>query len=662
MKKTVILGASLMGVIAFAQEKVNQEELQKQSLELAQKFEEDKLKFENSSLSRHFPIADENAAFQGYANGIPVIYSIDSRNQVRSMNVDALSNGDLPGVSASGEGMTAYIWDGGKARLTHREFENRITQIELTGSNSDHATGVGGVIISAGINAGAIGIAPKAHLKVMNFTTGGTTAEINQQAALPENKDYMISNHSYGQYAGWSYRENNNAWYWYGYPSLSETESAIFGYYSSEDKAYDDVAYNAPQLSMFKSSGNNRGEGPGAMVDHYAYNDNSAMVFVTGVERPNDCIATGGYDCLPMGGGVAKNNITIGATRPIVGPGYYNEPSDVKIASFSSWGPTDDGRIKPDLVAIGQSVSSPTNTTDEAYTNWSGTSFSSPAAAGVGLLLQQIKHEHDGGYLRSDMMKALLINTANEAGEHIGPDYTFGYGLIDALAAAQTILNTNDNSFSTNYTLNNNETYNMSFVAKGNEPIKATIAWLDPSAIPVPFSLNDRTPRLVNDLDLRITHGGTTHLPWTLDVENPSAAAVPGDNVLDNVEQILIENPVAGQTYNLTVTHKGNLENNKQVFALVINGVDDTLGTKEVDLTDKVNIFPNPVVNHLNVQLDATLKNAQVKIFDAMGAVVYDNDSFKNNQKIDMSAFSSGIYMVYVKSDQGIITKKVIKK
>lgn len=661
MKKTVILGASLMGVIAFAQEKVNQEELQKQSLELAQKFEEDKLKFENSSLSRHFPIADENAAFQGFSNNAPIFYGINSRGQVKSMNVDALSDGSLPGISASGEGMTAYIWDGGIARLTHREFEDRITQIELTGSNSSHATGVGGVIIAAGVSSSAVGIAPKAHLKVLNFNVGHTVSEINAQSALPENKDYMISNHSYGALSGWHYNQNDTKWYWYGFPSMSDTETYYFGFYNSGDQSYDHAAYNAPQHSMFKSSGNNRGEGPNGSVTHMALADNGTWQSYTG-SRPKDCEATGGYDCLPMGGAVAKNNITIGATKPIAGSGYYTTPSDVEIASFSGWGPTDDGRIKPDLVAIGQTVVGPTNTTDVAYTSWSGTSFSSPAAAGVGVLLQQIKNEHDGGYLRSDMMKALLINTANETGDHIGPDYTFGYGLIDALAAAQTILNTNDNSFSTNYTLNNGETYNMSFVAKGNEPIKATIAWLDPSATPVTNVLNDRTPRLVNDLDLRITHGGTTHLPWTLDVENPSAAAVPGDNVLDNVEQILIENPVAGETYNLTVTHKGDLRNNKQVFALVINGVDDTLGTKEVDLTDKVNIFPNPVVNHLNVQLDATLKNAQVKIFDAMGAVVYDNNSFKNNQKIDMSAFSSGIYMVYVKSDQGIITKKVIKK
>lgn len=662
MKKSIILVASLMGVIAMAQEKVNQQVLQKQSADLSEKFKQDKIQYENTEFSKHFPPNLETSAFQGYDNNAPIIFSIDSRNQVRSMNVDALSNGDLPGISASGEGMTAYIWDGGKARLTHIEFEDRITQIEETGSNSDHATGVGGVIISAGKTANAVGLAPKANLKVLNFSYGNTISEITLHSAMPENKDYMISNHSYGQLAGWNYNNQNKNWYWWGFPSMSATETAYFGHYAETDQLYDRAAFNSPQHSIFKSSGNNNGEGPSGVVDHYAFNDAGGWQLFTGVARPNDCEETGGYDCLAMHGGTAKNLIVVGSTRPIPGAGYYNQPNDVKISSFSSWGPTDDGRIKPDVVAVGQTVFAPSNTSDEAYSYWQGTSFSSPAAAGVGVLLQQIKKETDGGYLRSDMMKALLINTANETGDHIGPDYTFGFGLIDALKATQTMLNINNDSFTTNYTLHQDETYNMKFVAKGNEPIKATIAWLDPEATPVPFALNDRTPMLVNDLDMRITQGGTTHFPWKLDVENPAAAATQGDNIIDNVEQIFIENPVAGETYNLTVSHKGNLTNSKQVFALVINGVTDVLGTKDVDLTDKINIFPNPVVDQLNIQLDPSLKNAQVRIFDTMGGVVYNNNAFNNTEQINMSSFPSGIYMVYIKSDQGTTTKKIIKK
>src|SRR5690606_29791666 len=85
---------------------------------------------------------------------------------------------------------------------------------------------------------------------------------------------------------------------------------------------------------------------------------------------------------------------------------------------------------------------------------------------------------------------------------------------------------------------------------------------------------NDRTPKLVNDLDLRVSDGLLTYYPWKLDVNNPSAAATKGDNTLDNTEQVVIENPIPGHTYTITVSHKGNLVNNQQVFALVASGIE----------------------------------------------------------------------------------------
>src|SRR5690606_38382214 len=132
---------------------------------------------------------------------------------------------------------------------------------------------------------------------------------------------------------------------------------------------------------------------------------------VSGVFRPNNCTANGGYDCLSFNGTIAENSIVVGAIKPIVGGNRYESPSDVVATDFSSFGPTDDGRIKPDVTAIGQNVYSLDIDSDNDYNpNWSGTSFSSPAAAGVGVLLQQVKKEQTNGaeYLRSDMMKAIL--------------------------------------------------------------------------------------------------------------------------------------------------------------------------------------------------------------------------------------------------------------
>jgi hypothetical protein len=115
-------------------------------------------------------------------------------------------------------------------------------------------------------------------------------------------------------------------------------------------------------------------------------------------------------------------------------------------------------------------------------------------------------------------------------------------------------------------------TYSFPFTWDGTSPIRATICWTDPAGVPL-TGLDNRTPALVNDLDLRITSPGgvTTHLPFVLNVNSPANPATFGDNIVDNVEQVLIAAPVAG-TYTLTVSHKGALSGAQQHFSLLLNG------------------------------------------------------------------------------------------
>ncbi len=663
MKKQLLIPIFIMGILVNAQQKVNKEELQKIAVEEQAIYDEAKT-YERNNLTEHN--FGEGVNFQGFYNGIPVYVASDSQSQINSMDVDYLYNNTIPGVAVTGDGMTVYIWDGGTVRTTHQEFTDRVTIIE-NGTMSDHASGVAGVIIAAGVSPSAKGIANGASLKSMNFTIGSTTNEMVSQAALEENADYMVSNHSYGSLTGW-YENGSGEWYWYGYPHLSETESALFGFYHPTDATYDNIAYNAPQYSIFKSSGNNRSEGPNGTVNHYAFNENGNWVMIDdGTVRPKDCVATGGYDCLTFAGSTAKNIIIVGAINPLGGDNRYNEPSDVVVTWFSGNGPTDDGRIKPDVTAIGSGVLSPTAVSNTSYSSWAGTSFSSPAATGVGVLLQQIAKEQSGGtsYLRSDMMRGLLTHTANESGANLGPDYQFGWGLIDALAAAETFLNVNQNSFVQNKILSNGGTETITVTALGDEPLKASITWLDPAGTPsAQVVLNDRTPKLVNDLDLRITNGGNTYFPWKLDPENPAAAATQGDNVVDNIEQVYVENPVAGQQYTITISHKGNLTDGSQNYALIITGANSQMATHEMDLNKSVSVYPNPVVDNLNIRVNDKLNNVNIKVFNPMGQIVYQNDfkSLSNTESIDFKSNPSGVYMVYIKSDEGTITKKVIKK
>src|SRR5690606_26574406 len=205
----------------------------------------------------------EGSGFQGIFNGVPVYYSTDDDKQLYSMNVDALHEGNVEnGVAVSGDGMVVYLWDGGKVRVTHQELVNRVELVETSGTESDHATGVAGVMGSSGVRPNAIGMAPAVNIKSLNFTYGNTVSEMSIRAAEDANSQYMVSNHSYGSLTGWAFGNwgMGNGWYWWGYPELSETESALFGYYSSNDSALDVALYNAPQHSAFKSSGNNNNE------------------------------------------------------------------------------------------------------------------------------------------------------------------------------------------------------------------------------------------------------------------------------------------------------------------------------------------------------------------------------------------------------------------
>src|SRR5699024_6809468 len=105
---------------------------------------------------------------------------------------------------------------------------------------------------------------------------------------------------------------------------------------------------------------------------------------------------------------------------------------------------------------------------------------------------------------------------------------------------------------------NSNPTYERNVSALGDE-LKITIAWTDPAANVQNF--NDNSPTLINDLDLRVRDTqGNTYYPWRLNPAGYNYAALKdGDNSVDNVEQVVIDDPIPGETYTIEVTHKDNL-------------------------------------------------------------------------------------------------------
>ena len=464
-----------------------------------------------------------NALLVGvFDDGTPKYYTTDNREGAITTRTDRVHTDGVAGLDLNGENMIGGVWDGGRVRDTHNLLEDRTTQIDNPGSISNHSTHVSGTMVGSGsqVNGQAKGMAPMAELLAYDF--GADEPEMTSAAS----QGMILSNHSYGIPA-----DNVPLWY--------------IGYYDSNARNIDRIIYNAPYYLPIIAAGNDRQSGANS--------------------------EDGGYDYL-TDKGVAKNNIVVAATFEVL---EYEDASDVFMSSFSSWGPTDDGRIKPDISAKGVNMYSASGGSNASYTNMSGTSMATPNVSGSLLLLQQHYNDLNGEYMLASTLRALALHTADEAGFAPGPDYRFGWGLLNTQHAAQVISQDGTESMIITETLDANDVYTYTFKADGTQDISATIAWTDPAANPLPGGNEDvATPSLVNDLDLRISQdGGVTFLPWVLNAATPTAGATTGDNVVDNVEKIEINTPEAGD-YIVRVSHKGQLlVNDSQVFSLVIEGI-----------------------------------------------------------------------------------------
>ncbi|GHA63278.1 hypothetical protein GCM10007389_14680 [Pontibacter akesuensis] len=515
------------------------------------------------------------------ATGLPIYYiTYNNANAAATTQTDQLWAGGSLGLSLSGSGSSVAnklaVWDGGGVRVSHQELAGRVIQKDKPDEANEHATHVAGTMVAGGVSAAAKGMA-FGYKSLLAYDFNGDEAEMAAAA-----KDLLVSNHSYGNIAGWRYNSDRKGtdedpyWEWWGNTNISTSEDYNFGYYDQDAATWDEIAYNAPYYLIVKSAGNNRSEnGPEVGKPYFQRNSNGKFTLVK--ERPASISSNDSYDVLPSSSN-AKNILTVGAVYAI--NGGYNQAQDVRIAPFSSWGPTDDGRIKPDIVGNGIALLSTSSTNDRSYKVLSGTSMAAPNVSGTLLLLQEhFSNVNNGRFMRAATLKGLAIHTADEAGANAGPDYMYGWGLLNAARAATVISNTKGTHLLEEKVLAQAATQTLTVVASGNGPLKVTISWTDPKAEPIAIgasALNSRTPKLMNDLDVRVSGNGKNYLPWTLNPGEPAAAARVGDNVLDNVEQILIADAVPGQTYTITIKHKGTLIQGPQAYSLLVSGVGGT--------------------------------------------------------------------------------------
>jgi hypothetical protein len=508
------------------------------------------------------------------ASGLPLYLSTENNiTAAATIGTNKLWPGgslglNLSGSSASVSGKLA-IWDGGRVRATHVELTGRVTQKDAPGSTSDHSTHVAGTMIASGVNPLAKGMS-FGQQELLAYDFGGHASEM-----LNESPNLLVSNHSYGTISGWYFNETDNRWEFRG--RFGENEDYKFGYYSDEAQLWDSIAYNAPYYLIVKSAGNNRDiNGPAVGQPYWRYNASGVMA--SAGNRPAGISSNDGYDIIATYG-TSKNILTVGAVFPI--SGGYNTTADVELAPFSSWGPTDDGRIKPDVVADGIDLLSSIATSDNAYDIYSGTSMATPSASGSLLLLQEYYASlHSGNFMRAATLKGLVIHTADEAGPSAGPDYQHGWGLINMQKAAAVITANNTTHLINETVINNGGTFTIPVIASGNGTISATLSWTDPKGQFIssgsPSALDNPAKKLVNDMDIVITRNATTYRPWVLSPTVPAAAATRGDNTLDNVEKIELTDIIPGQAYTITVSHKGVLERGSQAVSVIVSGVGGT--------------------------------------------------------------------------------------
>ena len=503
-------------------------------IELKQKTTLEKQKAEAAAIVNNWPIrvvgkdGSISELMKLTPDGFPIYYTNNNASAARSTRANHLNSGGSLGLDLNGQGMVARVWDGGTVRSSHNLFSGRVTVVDDPSSTTyaAHATHVTGTIMASNANANIKGMAYMAQARTFEWTDDNSEALAEVQLGM------LISNHSYGV------------------PITGSTgvlPSWYIGSYTQDARDWDEIAYESPFYLAVLSAGNE------------------------GLSNANPDPLAFGYDKL-TGNKVSKNNLVVANAQDAV-VAANGTLTSVAINTSSNQGPTDDNRIKPDITGNGTSVTSTNSTSDTSTTTMSGTSMASPNVAGTLLLLQQHYKNVTNSFMKAATLKGLACHTADDAG-NIGPDPIFGWGLLNAKKAAETITGNGLNSWVSEENLNQEQSTTFVVKASGTEPLIASITWTDfpGAANNGNLAANDPTKALVNDLDIRIRKNAVTYFPWKLNSNASSEAIQSEDNAIDNVEQVKIDSPTNSE-YTITISHKGLLQTGKQNYSLVITGL-----------------------------------------------------------------------------------------
>ena len=558
-------------------------------------------------------------------DGVPMFYETHNLESLVDTKTNLIVPSGSAGLNLEGSGFKIGVWDGGHVFKYHDEFQN-ISDRVVIGNDlsfqlnySSHATHVAGTIGSSGINSDSRGMASK--VKIISYDYERVMLEL----MMDSSNDIHISNHSWG-IDGFSDS---------GTPNISYS---YFGTYDDFAEDLDAIHFAKPHHLAICSAGNDG-----------TYNNTDSVI--NRHDKLTDM-------------STAKNNLVVANAKKIL---YFESGFElIRINESSSQGPTNDFRIKPDITGIGTNIlSTDLNTnninTTNLYSRKTGTSMAAPNISGSVVLLQEYFFNTQGRLPLSSTLKALVINSAKEAGDS-GPDPNFGWGIMDSAKSAQIITRHISNPTIIEGEIFDGQeiTYDLE-LSKDIDQYSITICWTDPGAKNLYAQIDKDVSVLINDIDLRVVENlSIEHLPYAFSVENKITNdiwAIKSDNKVDNVERIDFTRN-EGSNYKVVISHKGNITNpalgegeaGYQNFSIVVSkgaNFDNTLNNKSVDMfqDEFLIIYELDFINLINPN---QILVDEIYVFDYNGQLIF-NQNYQGTQRN---------YKIYNLPKRGVIVIK----
>lgn len=491
-----------------------------------------------------------------YISPVTDIVPLDLQSRPAVKGNVAVASRSYGGYELNGDSVTVGVGDNCSG-IMHADMDGRITDFSPA-PLSHHGAHVNGIVgASALVDPLAVSMAPRVALVDFLYDL-----ILPATGAMYRDYNMTITNNSY---------------------TLVAASCEYCGTYDSYSQFMDTMALEYPEVQHVFASGNDGGMTCGSFLRGFA-------------------TVGGGYQ-------PSKNTLVVGSMTD-----YLIQADD------ESRGPVKDGRLKPEMVAIG--LGSYSTIAEDKYIWSAGTSMASPmVAGGLAILTQHYKRLNGGAQPRADLMRAVMLNGALDLGNP-GPDFSYGFGGMDIsrslkiLDAGNYRTNTIANGDSQKVTIN---------IPPNTAQVKVMLLWND-----FPGSAL-AAKELVNDLDLKVTDPtGNTHLPLVLDPTptNVNNIATEQPDRLNNAEQVMITKPAAGA---YTITTKGySIPKGPQPYVIaydiIPNGLTLTypLGGEQLSDKDSIRIFWNTIAdgNRFTVQYSTDDGAAWTTLSDTIPASV----------------------------------------